>query len=363
MPSTSSSEGSTAKEQEDDDKSSEEEKVKARPNKHRQPRKVTLEDLSSDEEESAARLAPRPFNTGKLFVGLATFVVCVAVGISVGRARMGPAANPKSHATLISLSERFPILKTIGEYFHTKKVTQKEITNFDARHYYDWNWKDGPIREKLLLNDDDIALVKGGHGRPLLVILGHVFDVATNYPSYKEGTGYHGFIGQDGSRAFVTGDFTSKGFTSNLDALKPDDYIGLVKWISFYYKTYPHVGYHIGRFFDKDGEETEYYQRVRQWVKHAEDLQEADGNVKKQFPPCNMEWSAKTETTEYWCSKKSGGIDRDWEGYPYQFQETEGKPYRCACLHTNHLKDPRVKPYDNCPPKSVRCKMASPKTS
>lgn len=50
------------------------------------------------------------------------------------------------------------------------------------------------------------------------------------------------FVGQDGTRAFVTGDFTPAGLISDVSGLKPDDYLGLVHWLEFYIKTYTFVG-------------------------------------------------------------------------------------------------------------------------
>ena len=36
---------------------------------------------------------------------------------------------------------------------------------------------------------------------------------------------------------------------------------------------------------------------------------------KQMFPPCNVEWS-QAEGSRLWCTKKSGGITRDWVGVP-----------------------------------------------
>jgi hypothetical protein len=319
---------------------------------------ANTEDEDDDNEDSVSDPQSERQRVGKrdvLRICVLMFTIFF-VGLAVGVAYLGG----KNHEALHGLSIRFPILKSIGEFFHVTKTNESSgKTLLDPKLHANWDWNDQPLAGATLFTDSEIAFSEGK--KPLLVILGNVFDVSGNYESYKAGSGYHGFIGQDGSRAFVSGDFTEAGLISDLDGLKLDDYIGLVKWLGFYFKTYPHMGYLIGRFYDKNGKETAYFQKLRQWVKDAENAQAADGDVKKQFPPCNMEWSAKTETTEYWCSKKSGGIDRDWEGYPYQFKESEEKSYRCACINPNHLKDPRVKPYDNCPPKSSRCKMHSPK--
>lgn len=44
-----------------------------------------------------------------------------------------------------------------------------------------------------------------------LAILGQVFDVTKGKEHYGKGGGYGFFSGRDGTRAFVTGDFTEKG--------------------------------------------------------------------------------------------------------------------------------------------------------
>jgi hypothetical protein len=53
----------------------------------------------------------------------------------------------------------------------------------------------------------------------------------------------------------------------------------------------------------------------------------------------------------------SGGVDRDWIGYPRKFFETPDKSPRCACIHANYLADPRVKEYEGCSPTSDTCKL------
>jgi len=75
-------------------------------------------------------------------------------------------------------------------------------------------------------------------GTPYLVIVGHVFDVTSGMKSYGPGSGYHGFIGKDGSRAFVTGQFDEEGLISDLKGLSSTEYAGIADWLKFYIKTY-----------------------------------------------------------------------------------------------------------------------------
>ena len=48
--------------------------------------------------------------------------------------------------------------------------------------------------------------------------------------------------GKDGSRAFVSGDFTEKGLIEDLTGLSHTDILGLEEWSGFYKKDYKHIG-------------------------------------------------------------------------------------------------------------------------
>ena len=50
-----------------------------------------------------------------------------------------------------------------------------------------------------------------------------VFDVTRGVGFYGKGSGYAIFSGRDGSRAFVSGDFTVEGATDNLEGFKPEE--------------------------------------------------------------------------------------------------------------------------------------------
>ncbi|CAG7834640.1 unnamed protein product [Allacma fusca] len=196
--------------------------------------------------------------------------------------------------------------------------------------------------------------IKYQEGKPfLLVIVGHVFDVTTGSEYYKPGSGYFGFIGQDGSRAFVTGEFNEKGLVDNINDLSNSDYLGLANWIKFYFEKYKFVGYHAGRFFDQEGKQTDYFKKFHNSVVQAELAADVANDILKIFPPCNISWS-QNAGSRVWCTKQSGGIKRDWTGYPRQFFETNKEP-RCACVHENMLNDPRIRPYPNCDLKSDSC--------
>ena len=50
------------------------------------------------------------------------------------------------------------------------------------------------------------------------------------------------FPGKDGSRAFVSGDFTEKGLVEDLARLSNSDILGLQEWNQLYKKDYKHIG-------------------------------------------------------------------------------------------------------------------------
>lgn len=102
--------------------------------------------------------------------------------------------------------------------------------------------------------------------------------------------------------------------------LKDEDYRSLNNWRQFYKKNYQFVGLFsflffrfylnvwflgklIGRYYDKSGKQTEYLKQVKKLINRAENLKSEDENMKLQFPPCNIEWDAKSGT-RVWCTKQ-----------------------------------------------------------
>ena len=80
-------------------------------------------------------------------------------------------------------------------------------------------------KEELKAHDGSIV----GKG-PYLALMGEVFDVSSKVETYGPDGGYSFFSGKDGSRAFVTGDFSEAGLTDDIDNLSYQDYIGLQEW-------------------------------------------------------------------------------------------------------------------------------------
>ena len=53
----------------------------------------------------------------------------------------------------------------------------------------------------------------------------------------------------------------------------------------------------------------------------------------------------------------SGGVHRDWVGFPRRFFAPGTKSWRCACIHEKDLDSPHIKPYPNCEEPTVECKV------
>lgn len=53
----------------------------------------------------------------------------------------------------------------------------------------------------------------------------------------------------------------------------------------------------------------------------------------------------------------SGGVHRDWVGYPRRFFALGTKQWRCACVHERDLGNPQIRLYPDCDPSSTECKV------
>lgn len=211
---------------------------------------------------------------------------------------------------------------------------------------------------------------QAGNKGPYLAVLGSVYNVKKGKKHYGPGGGYEFFSGRDASRAFVTGDFTEAGLIDDITGLTSADYIGLDEWVKFYKSDYRFVGKLIGRYYDETGKATSYYYDAQRWITEAYRHKEDENQEKKMFPPCNSEWSPESGA-RVWCTSRSGGVERDWEGVPRKlFSPGQSKP-RCACVkslgppshdpkrvpHDNRgdLDHPNIEEYPGCPPDQLTC--------
>eukprot|EP00118_Oscarella_pearsei_P026220 m.309638 g.309638 ORF g.309638 m.309638 type:complete len:337 (+) comp47159_c0_seq1:81-1091(+) len=204
-----------------------------------------------------------------------------------------------------------------------------------------------------------------------LAIFGRVYDVTKGKKHYGKNGGYWFFAGKDATRSFVSGDFTDEGLTDDLTDLSPSLLLGIEEWVETYDKDYKYIGILAGRFYNSDRSVTQDLLDVEEKIKRGHVEKATENNLMKLFPSCNSHWSAgKGEVS---CSKKSGGIERNWVGVPRKLFTAGGKRHRCACVKNfgpgsdgedkgkkhGDLDDPRLKQYDGCPANANACKVGS----
>ncbi|CAJ0580610.1 unnamed protein product, partial [Mesorhabditis spiculigera] len=231
----------------------------------------------------------------------------------------------------------------------------------------------GELTGMKVFTPEQLSLFNGNRAsRPVyLAILGRVYDVDKGKKHYGKGGGYSFFAGKDGSRAFVSGDFTEKGLIDDLDGLGHDDLLGVRDWVSFYDKDYSLVGVVTGRYYDVDGNPTQELKDVLARMEVAAQWRANKAAEQEVFPPCNSEWKKETGG-RVWCTMKSGGIHRDWVGVPRKYKEPTAKAPRCACVknfgrglsakatedgNKGDLDHPYLELYEGCPATSMSCKI------
>ncbi|XP_046144053.1 neuferricin isoform X2 [Osmia bicornis bicornis] len=167
--------------------------------------------------------------------------------------------------------------------------------------------------------------------------------------------------GRDGSLAFITGQFDDNGLTDDISSLSMEQIKALNDWVQFYNETYIYKGKLIGRYYNEDGVPTEEFYNIQQILIEAKEKQFEEEHKKRMFPPCNIEWKPDSGTV-VWCSKKSGGIERDWIGVPRMlFESPSSKQYRCACvkLDSKEYEESKgmLKEYTKCPKTAIKCAL------
>ena len=123
----------------------------------------------------------------------------------------------------------------------------------------------------------------------------------------------------------------------------------------------------LGRFYTETGGPTREWHQLQGWIQAARDDKDRVDVEKQMFPPCNVEWSAELGT-RFWCTNKSGGVERRWVGVPRQLFYP-GREARCACVKNRgppttdpgagsdrgDLDSPHVKEYSGCGGDEIDC--------
>ncbi|XP_036613013.1 neuferricin isoform X1 [Trichosurus vulpecula] len=223
-----------------------------------------------------------------------------------------------------------------------------------------------------LFRASELARYRGGAAEPglYLALLGRVFDVAAGRAHYTRGGAYEGLAGRDASRAFVTGDFSDEGLSDDVSDFSPAQMLVLRDWLQFYEKNYACVGKLIGRFYEENGDPTSALLLAEATMAQGDASRETENQQRQHFPACNSEWRSGS-LGRFWCSKQSGGVNRDWTGVPRKLYRPGGKKPRCVCVRTTgpptgqkssashgdrgDLDNPSLQEYSGCPPLASSC--------
>eukprot|EP00943_MAST-04B_sp_MAST-4B-sp1_P002055 g2055.t1 len=198
--------------------------------------------------------------------------------------------------------------------------------------------------------------------RPLyLAVLGKVFDVTRGRSFYGEGGGYDFFTGIDGTRAFVSGNFTKEGLIDDIDDFDDEQLLGVDHWLQFYESKsegkYFLVGYLIGRYYDSNGNPTPVLNNIVKRLKIAVIRKENKKKYRTIVPSCNSHWE-QGKGTLYSCD------DPDRSPMEEFFAGT--KESRCACIKSDYplegediLNGELVthKIYKGCQPNAPTCHL------
>ncbi|CAM9540360.1 unnamed protein product [Ectocarpus sp. 12 AP-2014] len=143
---------------------------------------------------------------------------------------------------------------------------------------------------------------KGSGSRPMLSILGEVFDVSKGAKHYGKGGAYESFTGKDASRSFVSGNFTEAGLTDDLSGLEPSKCLGIKDWHEFYqnHELYKKRGLLAGRFYNANGKPTRELAAFHKCARKGAKEKEREAAEKLLYPSCNSRWSA-AEGGRVWC--------------------------------------------------------------
>ncbi|XP_012543721.2 neuferricin [Monomorium pharaonis] len=166
-----------------------------------------------------------------------------------------------------------------------------------------------------------------------LSILGQVFDVTKGEKHYGPGGSYHAFTGRDASLAFITGEFDEQGLTDDVSSLSEQQVKALDDWLQFYNTNYIYKGKLYGRYYNRDASPTTEFYKVQEKLLLAKEKKALEEKQERMFPSCNIEWNLNIGTI-FWCTERSGGMDRDWVGVPRMLFETAGAQgsSRCTCV-------------------------------
>jgi hypothetical protein len=196
----------------------------------------------------------------------------------------------------------------------------------------------------------------------MLVVMGQVFDVTRGKEHYGEGSGYHIFVGQDASRAFVSGEFEeNKPGGHDATGMKESEMMGVDDWRRFYHNEeyngvkgsikYPFQGYLTmpDGYYNDEGRPTPKLLAIEAALEKAYSRKKELEEFKKTYPTCNSRYE-QGKGSWVWCDE--GKVPRtgrmDWDN---------GE--RCACYEPafagKHAA--RLTVYKDCAPEAAKCTL------
>lgn len=183
-----------------------------------------------------------------------------------------------------------------------------------------------------------------------LAIIGHVYDVTKGRAYYGPGAGYAGFAGRDGTRAYVSGNFTKEGLIENIEDMKDQALFDIWEWKSFYDKEekYTWKGYVEGLYIDRDGKESPYYKTCKERVDLFKVKKLHQQDLKSGHPTCNSKWESG-KGSKVWCDDNR--VPRKW------YIDAGKDAYACHCFAGASAvpKEGKIEEYENCPSDQSVC--------
>jgi predicted heme/steroid binding protein len=193
---------------------------------------------------------------------------------------------------------------------------------------------------------DQLSAFKGNESKTSLIyisIIGHVYDVTNGRQFYGPDGGYAGFAGRDGTRAFVSGNFTEDGLIENIDDMKDQELFDIWEWKSFYDKEEKYIfkGYVDGMYINKHGVKLPYYFQCEKRVEELKLKKMHEKDLKSGHPTCNSRWESG-KGSKVWCEE--GRVPRKW------FLDPTKDAYACYCFASPNVlpKEGRLEEYKNC---------------
>uniref|UniRef100_A0A672LAD9 Neuferricin n=1 Tax=Sinocyclocheilus grahami TaxID=75366 RepID=A0A672LAD9_SINGR len=233
---------------------------------------------------------------------------------------------------LVALISIFLAVWTVPEWLtfsiYGNVVNVQQVSNVRAS---------APVR---MLTEDELSLYNGGENSKglYLAILGQVFDVEKRSKHYGPGGGYHFFTGKDASRAFITGDLTEAGLTSDVSDFTDSQIVAL--WLSPLHGPCA-AGKLTGQFYTESGQSTDA-------LLHAEAFL-TEGLKKKA--------QAQSEMHEASEGRVCGGIHRDWIGVPRMLFSPGSGHSGSGLSDPVHAENRNLRGYKDCPPHAESCRI------